>query len=173
MHPKEKGNRIARGGGARFALPLGMVTGYWPIAVMTDAPVRSTWCFVRRIFYFPLHIFLDDRISSHHTSAARPVCDRRDRISRRAPFDQRIFSAQFSHTPNWRLASAISKSLVQISEPRTRGVNDDRIDWAQISHSRVCELAVAISHNRMGIGGPCRDRTYDQRIKSSILLMFS
>ena len=122
---------------------------------------------------FSTAYFLEDRISSHHTSAARPVCDRRDRISRRAPFDQRIFSAQFSHTPNWRLASAISKSLVQIGEPRTRGVNDDRIDWAQISHCRVCELVVAISHNRRWIDGPCRDRTYDQRIKDSILLMFS
>jgi len=48
-----------------------MVTGYWPIAVMTDAPVRSTWCFVQRIFYFPLHIFW--KIASARITQAQPA----------------------------------------------------------------------------------------------------
>jgi len=48
---------------------------------------------------------------------------------------------------------------------------DHRISCAQISHSADRRLVVPIVGDRTEIGGPCRDRTYDQRIKRNSLIL--
>ena len=76
-------------------------------------------------------------------------------------------------TSRIKLGAGLRKSEQTVRELREMSDSPSPPRLILNDHCRVCELVVAISHNRRWIGGPCRDRTYDQRIKDSILLMFS